>query len=306
MTGYGSVGIHQYANQREIGTQTRSGARKGIGLQGGLRKVMVVLGLLVLSLSLYAQTGNLPAERANTGITNPAELKLPVAHAHFGSWCMGFLTIAPGEIRYDAVRSHGSDDHSFSLKREEVLFLNYWALAGQPMNAVEIRTADEKLSLLVDAVCQSTGRDAFQLEPRHSGTFRQSAPVTLFLEGYRQRAELCSRQRCAGSGETAARTGRRFRQWVVQRCLREDEPAYICRYLFQQLGSQSDKQHQPYVPLVNRSVLQDAGAVREIPHRFGSFVLGESLQGRVSGTHEAARADRSRSNPRSPGAKKTS
>jgi hypothetical protein len=141
MTGYGSVGIHQYANQREIGTQTRSGARKGIGLQGGLRKVMVVLGLLVLSLSLYAQTGNLPAERANTGITNPAELKLPVAHAHFGSWCMGFLTIAPGEIRYDAVRSHGSDDHSFSLKREEVLFLNYWALAGQPMNAVEIRTA---------------------------------------------------------------------------------------------------------------------------------------------------------------------
>lgn len=126
MTGFGNARIQEYRNQRQI---------------GGLCKVTVLLGSLLLTLSLYAQTSNLPAPGSNGEINNSAQLKLPVAHAHFASWCMGFLTIAPDEIRYDAVRSHGKDEHSFSLKREQVLFLNYWVLAGQPMNAVEIRTA---------------------------------------------------------------------------------------------------------------------------------------------------------------------
>lgn len=132
------TGIHQYRNQRENGTQKRFGAGNGFGLQIGLLKLMVLLGLLPISLSLYAQT---PAPRPNPAINNFATLKLPVAHAHFGSWCMGLLTIAPDGIRYDAVRSRGNDEHSFSLSREQVLFLNYWVLAGQAMNAVEIRTA---------------------------------------------------------------------------------------------------------------------------------------------------------------------
>jgi hypothetical protein len=141
MTGYRSEAIQESRNQREIGKQNRSGTGQGSGLQGGRCKVTVLLSSLLLSVSLYAQTNNSPAPQSNGEIKNSAPLKLPVAHAHFGSSCMGFLTITLDAIRYDVVRPHGKDDHSFSLKREQVLFLNYWVLAGQPMNAVEIRTA---------------------------------------------------------------------------------------------------------------------------------------------------------------------
>jgi hypothetical protein len=79
----------------------------------------------------------------NPEVKGPVTLNLPVAHAHFGSLCVGYLRISPDGVRYDAVRSHGKDQHSFQLKRDQVQFLNYWVLAGQPMNAVEIRTANK-------------------------------------------------------------------------------------------------------------------------------------------------------------------
>jgi len=130
--------VHQFnVANHNISTPGRSAA----GPLGHLSMTVVLLGSLLLSLSVWAQTAPPPPPTANTQINSPEPLKLPVAHAHFGSWCMGYLTITPQEVRYDAVRSHGKDEHSFSVTREQVLFLNYWLLAGQPMNAVEIRTA---------------------------------------------------------------------------------------------------------------------------------------------------------------------
>jgi hypothetical protein len=141
MTSCGTVLGHRHTNQREIGKQKHWGSGRGFGLQGRPCKTMVLLGLLLMPLSLCAQTSNLSAPESNRQINNPVPLKLPVAHAHIGTWCKGNLTIAPDSIRYDVVKSHGKDDHSFSLNREEVLSVNYWVFAGQPINAVEIKTA---------------------------------------------------------------------------------------------------------------------------------------------------------------------
>ena len=123
MRSYGSVRGHRHTNE------------------GRACKTMVLLGLLLVSVSLCAQTSNLAAPVPNQLINNPVPLKLAVAHAHIGTWCKGYLTIAPDSIRYDVVQSHGKDDHSFSLNRDEVLSVNYWVFAGRPVNAVEIKTA---------------------------------------------------------------------------------------------------------------------------------------------------------------------
>src|SRR5579864_3615721 len=142
MTDHRSVRIQEHGKEGEIAKQQLSTARKsGAGSRNRLSKVVVLVGSLLLCVSLYGQASRPSTPLANVEINNSAQLKLPVAHAHFGSWCMGLLTITPEAIRYDAVRPHGKDDHSFSLKREQVLFLNYWVLTGQPLNAVEIRTA---------------------------------------------------------------------------------------------------------------------------------------------------------------------
>jgi len=99
---------------------------------------LITVSALLLSVSLFAQQAPPPPPTNLTG--DPASLQLPVAHSHFGSWCMGYLTITPEGIRYEPV-TKGKEGHSFQLNRSEVTFLNYWMLAGQPMNAVEIRTA---------------------------------------------------------------------------------------------------------------------------------------------------------------------
>jgi hypothetical protein len=122
------------------GTEDRPQIRKRTAMSPvGLRETAVIaISSLLLSVSLLAQQAPPPP----TNVTgDPTSLLLPVAHSHFGSWCMGYLTITPEGVRYEPVGSQGRNGHSFQLNRSDVTYLNYWMIAGQLINAVEIRTA---------------------------------------------------------------------------------------------------------------------------------------------------------------------
>jgi len=144
MTDHRIVPTQDRANHLKIADQTASAARaSSADSLAYLRKTaLLLLGAWLLSVSVCAQSAAPPVPAA-PDVNDSGPLQFPVAHAHFGSWCMGYLTITPEEVRYQAVGSHGKDEHSFQMKREQVLFLNYWVLASQPMNAVEIRTANK-------------------------------------------------------------------------------------------------------------------------------------------------------------------
>jgi len=123
------------------GTEGRPHIRKRTAISPvGFRETAVIaLSSLLLSVALFAQQAPPPPPTNVTG--DPASLRLPVAHSHIGSWCMGYLTITPEGVQYEPVRSQGREGHSFQLNRSEVTYLNYWMIAGQLINAVELRTA---------------------------------------------------------------------------------------------------------------------------------------------------------------------
>ncbi len=132
-------------NQANVGKQIgRMPAKATAEVRRSARSAMALLvGSVLLSVCMCGQSANPAVPLTDAEINSSVPVKLPVAHAHFGSWCVGYLTISNDGIRFDAVRSHGKDQHSFQLKREQVQFLNYWLLGGQPMNAVEIRTGNK-------------------------------------------------------------------------------------------------------------------------------------------------------------------
>jgi hypothetical protein len=70
-----------------------------------------------------------------------ARLRFTVAHAHTGSWCVGYLYISTDRIRYEVVQREADKQHSFDLARSDILAESQWVLLGQPQNAVEIKTA---------------------------------------------------------------------------------------------------------------------------------------------------------------------
>ena len=117
----------------------RTGCGRGESLAGLGKTAGVLMSVVLVSVALWGQSAE-----SNTGATtaanNPGFLQLPVAHAHFGSWCTGYLTISPENIRFEANGVRGKEDHSFQLTRGQVVFVNYWIAAGQMINAVEIRT----------------------------------------------------------------------------------------------------------------------------------------------------------------------
>jgi len=77
---------------------------------------------------------------AGTAADNPGQ-RFPVAHAHFGSWCVGYLSLASDSIRYDVVWPDRDKAHSFHLLRSDMTTVRQWMFGNQAINAVEIRTA---------------------------------------------------------------------------------------------------------------------------------------------------------------------
>jgi hypothetical protein len=69
------------------------------------------------------------------------EVRFPVAHAHTGSWCMGYLYISADSIRYEVVRPEKDKKHSFQIARSELIAVQQWILLGTPQSATEIKTA---------------------------------------------------------------------------------------------------------------------------------------------------------------------
>ena len=74
---------------------------------------------------------------------NETQQRFPVAHAHFGTWCMGYLSITSDSIRYEVLRPERDKGHSFRLKRTEIAAVRPWVFGNRPTNAVEIRTAHQ-------------------------------------------------------------------------------------------------------------------------------------------------------------------
>src|SRR5260370_1768534 len=101
---------------------------------------VTALMLSVISPSSCLLLGNAEASIPQT--TSPTnEVRFPVAHAHTGSWCMGYLYISADSIRYEVVRPDKDKKHSFQIARSELTAVQQWVLMGTPQNAAEIKNA---------------------------------------------------------------------------------------------------------------------------------------------------------------------
>jgi hypothetical protein len=69
------------------------------------------------------------------------EMRFPVAHAHFGGVCRGYLSVGPSSVRYAVVQPDKDKNHSFQILRSEITALHPWILGGQAQNIAEIRTS---------------------------------------------------------------------------------------------------------------------------------------------------------------------
>jgi hypothetical protein len=69
------------------------------------------------------------------------ERRFSVVHAHVGNNCAGYLYVSQESVRYDAMVPPNFKDHSFQIRRADILALQPWILMGQPQNIVEIKTA---------------------------------------------------------------------------------------------------------------------------------------------------------------------
>ena len=94
-------------------------------------------------LSAAAALAPLPPGRASLAQNPPpaTQSRFPVAHAHVGSVCFGYLYVSPDGIRYDVARPDKDKAHAFTIARSELKAVQPWNLFGQIQNAAEIRTA---------------------------------------------------------------------------------------------------------------------------------------------------------------------
>jgi hypothetical protein len=69
---------------------------------------------------------------------NPV-LRLPVAHIHSASVCVGYLYFSHDAIRYEVVRPEGDKGHSFDFKRTESTFLGEWRVLGSTTGYAEFK-----------------------------------------------------------------------------------------------------------------------------------------------------------------------
>jgi hypothetical protein len=83
--------------------------------------------------------GSLTLPQAPSLAAAANELRLPVAHLHVGTWCMGYLSISADELRYEVVHPDKDKAHSFQLKRSDIRAVQPWNLLGQVQNIAEIK-----------------------------------------------------------------------------------------------------------------------------------------------------------------------
>ena len=85
----------------------------------------------------------LPAPSAAAGPVSavPMEARFAVAHAHALLYCVGYLYVSPGGVRYEVVQPRGDKKHALNLSRSEITGIQQWVLVGTPRNAAEIRTS---------------------------------------------------------------------------------------------------------------------------------------------------------------------
>ena len=69
------------------------------------------------------------------------EVRFPVAHAHMGSWCMGYLYISAGGLRYEVIRPDKDKNHGFRISRSDLTAVQQWMFLGTLEEATEIKTA---------------------------------------------------------------------------------------------------------------------------------------------------------------------
>ena len=81
------------------------------------------------------------AEDDNPSSAHPTERRISVVHAHFGSNCAGYLYVSQESVRYEALAPENYKNHSFQIRRAEIISLQPWVLMGQVQNVTEIRTA---------------------------------------------------------------------------------------------------------------------------------------------------------------------
>jgi len=85
----------------------------------------------------------LAAPSAAAGPVSAAEpeTRFAVAHAHNLLYCVGYLYVSPGRVRYEVAQPVGDKKHAFDLSRSEITGVQQWILVGTPRNAAEIRTS---------------------------------------------------------------------------------------------------------------------------------------------------------------------
>ena len=99
---------------------------------------LALTALLASEIPLLSVCAVAAAQQAAAPTT---EVRFPVAHAHTGSWCMGYLYISTDSIRYEVIRPDKDRKHSFRISRSEITAVQQWVLLGTPEKATEIKTA---------------------------------------------------------------------------------------------------------------------------------------------------------------------
>jgi CHAT domain-containing protein len=96
---------------------------------------LLTLVLATCCCTLFAQS----ATPAPTGVGQNGVVRLPVAHQHTGSWCLGYLYVTRDEVWYEVVKPPQYKSHAFRIQRSQIEVLREWILLGQPENATEIK-----------------------------------------------------------------------------------------------------------------------------------------------------------------------
>lgn len=100
---------------------------------------LVPTAFLAIAIPLLFVTRTIAAAQQTAPLAS--EVRFPVAHAHTGSWCMGYLYISADSIRYEVIRPDKDKKHSFRISRSDLTAVQQWILLGTPEKATEIKTA---------------------------------------------------------------------------------------------------------------------------------------------------------------------
>lgn len=74
-------------------------------------------------------------------IQEPGTLRLPVAHEHASSWCLGYLLVSADRVIYHVRQPAVAISHGFDIARAELKQVRRWMFMGTPANAAEIKFA---------------------------------------------------------------------------------------------------------------------------------------------------------------------